>query len=263
MVRSVAVVGASGRLGRLATRLIEEADDLAVHAQLGSRDPIDAIAGADAVLDVTLPQVSPGIVDAALERGIPVVVGTSGWTADRLATLAKKLEARPELGVIVAPNFSLGSVLATALATLAAPHFDSIEIVEAHHGGKSDSPSGTAIRTAEAIAEARGEVGPVAAPHHDQRARGQLVGSVPVHSLRMAGVLAEQTVVFGGTGETVRITHQTVSDASYEAGILLALRALPDLRGLTVGLGPLLGLPTPSGARATPSEDPTPATDPS
>jgi len=186
--------------------------------------------------------VSPEVVDAAVSRGIPVLVGTSGWTAERLARVRSRLGDDPQLGVIVVPNFSLGSVIATRLAAIAAPYFDSIEIIEAHHAGKSDSPSGTAIRTAELIGEARAERGPVAAPHADQRARGQQVASVPVHSLRIDGVLAEQQVIFGGVGETVRISHQTVSDASYEAGILLALRALPDTRGLVVGLDALLGL---------------------
>ncbi|QNO36617.1 4-hydroxy-tetrahydrodipicolinate reductase [Protaetiibacter sp. SSC-01] len=242
MAYSVAVVGASGRMGTLATRLIEGSDDFEVHARLGSRDSLDAIEGADLVLDVTLPAVSPEVVEAAVSRGIPVLVGTSGWTAERLQRVRSRLGDEPELGVIVVPNFSLGSVVATRLATIAAPYFDSIEIIEAHHAGKSDSPSGTAIRTAELIAESRAERGPVAAPHADQRARGQQVASVPVHSLRLDGVLAEQQVIFGGVGETMRISHQTVSDASYEAGILLALRALPGTRGLVVGLDTLLGL---------------------
>lgn len=242
MAYSVAVAGATGRMGTLATRLIEESDDFSVHARLGSSDSLDALDGADLVLDVTLPSVSPGIVDAAVARGIPVLVGTSGWTAERLARLRTRLGEQPQIGIIVVPNFSLGSVLATRLATTAAVFFDSIEIIEAHHAAKSDSPSGTAIRTAELIAEARAERGPVSAPYADQRARGQQVASIPVHSLRMDGVLAEQQVIFGGLGETLRITHQTVSDASYEAGIMLALRALPAARGLTVGLDALLGL---------------------
>jgi 4-hydroxy-tetrahydrodipicolinate reductase len=242
MVHSVAVVGATGRMGTLATRLIEASDDLTVHARIGSRDPLDAMTGADLVLDVTLPAVSPEVVAAALERGIPAVVGTSGWSAERLGRLRAQLGDDPRLGVIVVPNFSLGSVVATRLAAIAAPWFDSIEVIEAHHAGKSDSPSGTAIRTAELMAEARGDRGPVAAPHADQRARGQQVGGIPVHSLRMDGVLAEQQVLFGGVGETLRVSHRTVSDASYEAGILLALRALPDTRGLVVGLDALLGI---------------------
>jgi len=242
MVHSVAVVGATGRMGSLATRLIEASDDFTVHVRLGSRDAIDAIDGADLVLDVTHPAVSPDVVAAAVARGIPTLVGTSGWGAERLASLRASLGDEPATGVIVVPNFSLGSVLATRLATIAAPWFESIEIIEAHHAGKVDSPSGTAVRTAEQMQQARAERGPVAAPHADQRARGQQVASIPVHSLRLDGVLAEQQVILGGVGETLRISHQTVSDASYEAGILLALRALPATRGLVVGLDALLGL---------------------
>ncbi|HWH25384.1 MAG TPA: 4-hydroxy-tetrahydrodipicolinate reductase [Pseudolysinimonas sp.] len=242
MVTSIAVVGANGRMGQLAQRLISEAEDLVLHSAIGSSDSLDGIAGADAVLDLTVPAVSATIVDGALDRGIPVVVGTSGWTAARLADLELRLEGTPELGVIVCPNFSLGSVLATSLAARAAKFFDSIEIIESHHAAKVDSPSGTAVRTAELIGSARGDAGPVAAPHADQRARGQQVASIPIHSLRLSGILAEQQVVFGGTGETLRISHQTLSPASYEAGILIALRALPGTRGLTVGLENLLNL---------------------
>jgi 4-hydroxy-tetrahydrodipicolinate reductase len=146
---------------------------------------------------------------------------------------------------VIIPNFSLGSALATAFSVLAAPWFDSIEIVESHHAGKVDSPSGTAIRTAELIGEARAEVGPVAAPHADQRARGQQVASVPIHSLRHDGLAARQEVVFGGTGETLRVVHDTHSDASYEAGILLGLRAAASAEGVVVGLDRLLDLGLP------------------
>jgi len=242
MVTRVAIVGASGRMGRLATRLVEESPDFEVHAAIGSTDAPDLVAGADVVLDVTVPAVSPGVVETALAHGVPVLVGTSGWTAERLASLEVRLRELPDLGVVVIPNFSLGSAVATMLSTIAAPYFDAIEIVETHHERKADSPSGTAIRTAEEIGRARASIGPVAAPHTDQRARGQQVASVPVHSLRMAGISAEQEVIFGGHGETVRVIHRTLTDASYEAGILLGLRAATERRGLTVGLDKLLNL---------------------
>jgi 4-hydroxy-tetrahydrodipicolinate reductase len=242
MVSRVAVVGATGRMGALAQRLIERESDLELHAALGSKDSLDAIAGADIVFDVTVPAVSPDIVAAALDHGIPVVVGTSGWTADRIATLRHRVGDDGQPGVVIVPNFSLGSALATALAVMAAPWFDSIEIVESHHAGKVDSPSGTAIRTAELIGDARSQVGPVAAPHSDQRARGQQVASVPIHSLRHDGLSARQEVVFGGVGETVRVLHDTHSDASYEAGVLLGLRAVRDARGVVVGLDKLIDL---------------------
>ncbi len=231
-------------MGRLATGLIERSDDLRVHAALGSSDPIELIEGADLVLDLTVPAVSPEIVAAAVDRGIPVLVGTSGWTSERILALTHRMAELPELGVIIVPNFSLGSVLATLASTMLAPYFDSIEIVEAHHEGKVDSPSGTAIRTAELIGTARVDQGPVAAPHHDQRARGQQVASVPIHSLRLSGLLAQQDVIFGGVGEIVRISHETFSDESYAAGLLLGLRAAPTARGVVVGLDKLLDLGT-------------------
>lgn len=242
MVSRVAVVGATGRMGALALRLIEQSDDFEVHAAIGSKDPLENVSGADIVFDVTVPAVSPDVVAAALDAGIPVLVGTSGWTADRIATLQRRVGPDAAPGVVIVPNFSLGSALATAFAVLAAPWFDSIEIVESHHAGKVDSPSGTAIRTAEMIGTARAEVGPVAAPHADQRARGQQVASIPIHSLRHAGLSARQEVVLGGHGETVRIIHDTHTDASYEAGILLGLRAVRDAHGVVVGLDRLLDL---------------------
>ena len=148
----------------------------------------------------------------------------------------------PQSGVVFIPNFSLGSVIATAFAAQAARFFDSIEIVETHHAGKVDSPSGTAVRTAELMGAARTDIGPVAAPHVDQRARGQQVSSIPIHSLRMNGVLARQDVHFGGTGETLTISHETLSASSYEAGILVGLRAAREARGVTVGLDRLIDL---------------------
>jgi 4-hydroxy-tetrahydrodipicolinate reductase len=229
-------------MGALASRLIDASDDFELAARISSSDSLDALGDAELVLDFTVPAVSPEVVDAALTRGLPVLVGTSGWTAERIAAVGKRLAALPELAVVIVPNFSLGSVLATRFAALAAPYFDSIEIVEAHHPGKIDSPSGTAIRTAELIAAARQSIGPVEAPHADQRARGQLVASVPIHSIRLDGVLAQQDVLFGGVGETLSIRHLTMSDASYEAGIMLGLRATRDARGLIVGLDSLLDL---------------------
>jgi 4-hydroxy-tetrahydrodipicolinate reductase len=236
----VAIAGATGRMGSLAARLVEETDGFEVAARLGSGTPLEAMDDADLLIDFTLPQVSPAIVEHAVDAGIPAIVGTSGWSIERIDNLRRRAADGP--GVLIVPNFSVGSVLATTFAGRAARFFDSIEIVEAHHAGKIDSPSGTAVRTAELIAASRGDLGPVAAPHADQRARGQQVGSVPVHSLRLAGMVAQQDVHFGGTGEVLTLTHLTVDSSAYRAGLLLALRAAPGLRGVTVGLDALLDL---------------------
>lgn len=250
MTIRVAVAGATGKMGRLAIGLIEASDDLEVHAALDSRSNLDEMLGADVALDVTHPGASAAIVEFATGAGIPIVVGTSGWSHDSIAEIAHAMRDHDDAGaVLFIPNFSIGSVLGSAFAALAAPYFDSIEIVEAHHAGKVDSPSGTAVRTAELIGEARTQAGPVAAPHADQRARGQLVAGVPVHSLRMSGLLAEQRVVLGGDGETLTLSHSTLSPSSYERGILLALRRAPEASGVVVGLDALLDLGLPGSAR--------------
>jgi len=236
----LAVVGASGRMGRLVAEVVEGMPDAAVVQRIGSADALRFDDGVDAVVDVTLPQVSPAVVAAASAAGLPVLVGTSGWSGERLAGLrAGRGEDAP--AVLVVPNFSLGAVLAARFAEQAATWFESIEIVEAHHAGKADSPSGTAVATAERIAAARADLGPVAAPHTDQRARGQQVASVPIHSLRMDGVQAKQDVLLGGPGELLTIRHETTSSVAYAAGLRLAITALPTLTGVTVGLEPLLG----------------------
>ena len=242
MTTTVAVVGATGTMGRLVSRLIDASPDFELAASLSSGDPLDAMLGCELVVDVTHPAVSPAVVDFAVEHGINALVGTSGWSGERISALAHKLEALPDAGVVIVPNFSVGSVLVSAFSAMAARFYDSIEIIEAHHAGKVDSPSGTAVRTAELIGKAREAVGPVAAPHTDQRARGQQVSSVPIHSMRMQGVIARQDVVFGGSGEVVTLRHETTSPQSYEAGILLGLAAARTARGVVVGLDSLIDL---------------------
>ena len=241
MTTRVAIVGGTGKLGGIIRQVVDDSDDFDVVAVLSSKSDLAEMDAADLVVDASTPVISIDVVRAAIERGKNLLVGTSGWSAERIA-LVRPLVDAAGTGAVFIPNFSLGSVLATRFAAMAAPYFDSIEIVEAHHPGKVDSPSGTAIRTAELIAAARQGVGPVEAPHADQRARGQLVASVPIHSIRLDGVLAQQDVLFGGDGETLSIRHLTMSDASYEAGIMLGLRATRDARGLIVGLDSLLDL---------------------
>ncbi|WP_010205180.1 4-hydroxy-tetrahydrodipicolinate reductase [Salinibacterium sp. PAMC 21357] len=242
MTTKVAVVGASGRMGKFISSVVEAADDFDLVATLNSRSELSEMLEADVVVDVTEPSVSPSVVEFATSHGKSVLVGTSGWSEDRIQAVRSALTDAPEVGVIFIPNFSLGSALATSFAASAARYFDSIEIIESHHAGKVDSPSGTAVRTAELMADARNERGPVAAPHHDQRARGEQVAGIPVHSLRMTGVVAHQQVVFGGAGEVLTIDHRTMSQDSYEAGILLGLRGVVTARGVTVGLDQLIDL---------------------
>lgn len=231
----VGVLGASGRLGAAAVAAIDAADDLEAVA-VDPRGDVD-LSGIDVAFDATILAASERIVDAAVAQGVPVVVGTSGWGAARVDALRDA----GATGVRVVPNFSIGSVVGTHLATIAARHLGAIEIVETHHARKVDAPSGTAVRTAEAIAAVRA----VEAPTPDEPGRGQLVAGIPVHALRLPGVSARQEVILGGTGETLTIRHDTLGHDAYAAGILLALRAAaPD--GVVVGLDDLLGLQSPA-----------------
>ncbi|WP_072313089.1 4-hydroxy-tetrahydrodipicolinate reductase [Agrococcus sp. Marseille-P2731] len=229
--RRVGIAGATGRLGALALRLVREADDLEP-VELDVREGVD-LDRIDVIFDATVLAASAKLVAAAAEAAVPMVIATSGWSDERVAALRDRGVDR----IRIVPNFSLGSVLETHLATIAAQHFEAVEVVEAHHDRKRDAPSGTATRTAEAVGAVRGFL--PATP--DEPGRGAIIAGVPVHAIRLPGVVARQEVVFGGIGETLTIRHDTTSSESYTAGILLALRAEP-LPGVTVGIGDLLGL---------------------
>ena len=243
MTIKVAVVGATGRMGKLALDLIDAAQDMHLHAALDSKSELSEALGSDVIFEVTRLEVSQKVVEFAVANGIPVVVGTSGWSAQKLTQLDKVLEATPKSSVVVIPNFSIGSMLASSFAAQAATFFNSIEIVEAHHAGKIDSPSGTAVRTAEMIAEARKDLTQPLIPGVGQPARGEVVAGVPIHSLRLSGVSAKQDVLFGGQSELLTISHETSSVAAYSHGILLSLRAASKLSGLTVGLQAVVDAP--------------------
>lgn len=236
MTQKVALVGGTGKLGTIIKHVIDELDGFEVERVLTSSSDLSELDGVDLVVDASTPQVSVDVVRTAIERGLNVLVGTSGWSAERIA-LVRPLAEAAGTGVVFIPNFSLGSVLGSALAAAAAPFFASAEIVEAHRDTKIDSPSGTAVRTAELMAAARTDQGPVSAPHADQRARGQQVASVPVHSLRRPGVIARQDVILSGAGESLTITHDTVNSAmAYGPGIRLAVPFAAGASGVVVGL---------------------------
>ena len=236
MPTRVAVVGATGRLGTQVCQVIEAMPQMELVARLDSHSDLHDMLGADIAVDVTVPGVSGAVVDFAIAQGIKVLVGTSGWSADRIATLSTTVADKPGASVFIVPNFSLGATLQMMVSKTVAQHFESIEIVETHHAGKADSPSGTAVRTAEEIAAVRRQHGGVIAPHSNQSARGELVHGIPVHSLRMSGILAQQEVKFGGVGEVLTISHDTHSREAYQAGIILALQFMESHTGLAVGL---------------------------
>ena len=246
MTIKVAVVGATGRMGKLALELIDAAQDLTLHAALDSKSELTDALGADVLFEVTRLEVSEKVVDFAIANGLKVVVGTSGWGANKLAAVEAKVAAananRVAAAVVVVPNFSIGSMLGSKFAAMAAKFFESIEIVEAHHAGKIDSPSGTAVRTAEMIAEARAGLTQPLIPGVGQTARGEVVAGVPIHSLRLAGVSAKQDVHFGGDSEVLTISHEVSSVRSYSQGILASIRFANQGSGLTVGLAQVLGV---------------------
>ncbi|MFC7402860.1 4-hydroxy-tetrahydrodipicolinate reductase [Citricoccus sp. GCM10030269] len=244
----VAVLGASGKMGRHAVQAITTAPDMELVAELGSRDPQESIldAGASHVLDLTVPEVSPSNVAFAVEHGLHTVVGTSGWSQERRSTLQDQLTGQPQVGVLIAPNFSVGSVLASAFAAKVAQHFPSVEIVEMHHPDKVDAPSGTAVRTAGLIADARAEAGvgpsPDATTRDPDGARGAVVDGIHVHAVRLRGLEAHQEVLMGGPGEQLVVRHDAFDRGAYMPGVLLGLRTVASRPGLTYGLDGYLDL---------------------
>lgn len=230
-------------MGQLICRIVSDSNEFELVARLSSADGLDKMLAAEVIVDVTTPTASEQIVDHALAHGKKVLVGSSGWSGSRIEALRQRMrDESTSGGVIIVPNFSIGSVLGQALAEVAAQFFDSIEIVETHGQAKVDSPSGTAVRTAELMTAAREDAGEIRSPHTDQAARGQLVAGIPVHSRRLAGIVAQQEVLFGGTAETLAVRHDTYSTASYEKGILVGLRAVRTATGVSVGLDRLLAV---------------------
>ncbi|MFD0151871.1 4-hydroxy-tetrahydrodipicolinate reductase [Streptomyces sp. NPDC055721] len=244
----VAVLGARGRIGSEAVRAVEAAEDMELVAALGRGDKLEALteAGAQVVVELTTPDSVMDNLDFCVRHGIHAVVGTTGWTEERLARLRTWLAASPETGVLIAPNFSIGAVLTMKFAQIAAPYFESVEVIELHHPHKVDAPSGTATRTAQLIAAARAEAGLGAQPDSTatglEGARGADVDGVRVHSVRLAGLLAHQEVLLGGEGETLTVRHDSLHHSSFMPGILLGARRVTGTPGLTFGLEHFLDL---------------------
>lgn len=241
----VAVFGARGRMGAEVVRAVEAAEDLELVAAVDADDDRTAVEDADVVVDFTVPSVVLDNIAWCVERGIDVVVGTSGFTPERLDAV-RDLVAGRDAHVLVAANFSIGALLMMHFADLAAPHFESVEVIELHHPDKVDAPSGTAAATAERLAAARADAGlgqvPDATTDEVAGARGASVAGIRVHSVRQRGLFANQQVLFGNDGEALTITHNSFTRASYMPGVLAAVRAVGSRPGLTVGIESLLGI---------------------
>ena len=239
---NVAVIGASGRMGRAVVAAVQEEEDLALVAELDAGDDLAEAtrATAEVAVDFTVPEASEANVHALIELGLHAVVGTSGWTVDALDRVSEHLKERPELGVLVAPNFALGAVLAMRLSAAASKYFESVEIVELHHPEKVDAPSGTAAHTAAGIAAARAEAGVALSPDATAKdpdgARGALIDGVRVHAVRLRGLVAHEEILMGNPGEQFTIRHDSFDRVSFMPGVLLAIRNVDRHPGLTVGL---------------------------
>ncbi|MGV0635644.1 4-hydroxy-tetrahydrodipicolinate reductase [Mycolicibacillus trivialis] len=242
----VGVLGARGKVGATMVGAVRDAEDLTLSTEVDAGDPLSRLTETDtaAVIDFTHPDVVMDNLKFLIDNGIHAVVGTTGFTAQRLEQVRTWLADAPETGVLIAPNFAIGAVLCMHFATQAARHFESVEVIELHHPQKADAPSGTAMRTAQLIAEARKGMpaNPDATSSALPGARGADVDGVPVHSVRMTGMVAHQEVLLGTMGETLSIRHDSYDRTSFVPGVLLAVRAIAEHPGLTIGLEPLLDL---------------------
>jgi len=248
MTTRVGVIGALGRVGSSIVEAVRSAPDLELAAAVDKGDPLQTLLDSrcEVVVDFTHPDAVLDDVEFLVRHGIHAVVGTTGWDDARLDQVRRWLDDSPSTGVLVAPNFALGAVLMMRFAAQAAPFFESVEIVELHHPDKVDAPSGTASATARAVAAARRDAGsatmPDATTQSLEGARGSEVDGVPIHSVRVRGLVSHQEVLLGGTGETLTIRHDSLSVSSFAPGVLLGVREVASHPGLTVGLDTYLGL---------------------
>ena len=242
----VGVLGAKGKVGAAMCEGVRGAPDLTLSAEVDAGDPMSTFTDTDTevVIDFTHPDVVMDNLKFLIGNGIHAVVGTTGFTDDRLEQVGAWLADSPGTGVLIAPNFAIGAVLSMYFAQRAAPYFESAEVIELHHPQKADAPSGTALRTARMIAAARTEMppNPDATSTALPGARGADVDGVPVHSVRLTGLVAHQEILFGTMGETLTIRHDSLDRTSFVPGVLLAVRQIAQRPGLTVGIEPLLDL---------------------
>lgn len=238
----VGVLGARGRMGAEVVKAVTQDSDLELVAALDLGESLDQLvsSGAQVVVDFTTPDSAMANLEFLISKGINAVVGTTGFDDARVARLKTLIAANPKVGVLIAPNFAIGAVLMMEFATKAAKYFESAEIIELHHPDKVDAPSGTASRTAELMSQARKDAKLPAAPDAtnsgNPAARGGKVGDIPVHSIRLRGLVAHQEVLLGGPGETLTIRHDSLDRAGFMPGVLLGVRKVISNPGLTFGL---------------------------
>lgn len=244
----VAVIGAQGRMGSQAVDAINETQGLDLVAALGRGDSLEKLLDLDVqvAVELTVPASTEDNVRFLVAHGIDTVVGTTGWNDDRLASLAGLLEDHPGTAVLIAPNFSIGAVLAMHFAEVAAKYFDSAEVVEIHHPRKLDAPSGTAAHTATRIAAARKAAGlppvPDATELDPDGARGAVIDGIHVHAVRQLGMTASEEILFGTSGEALSIRTDSFSTSAFMPGIITAVREISGHTGLIHGLENMLDI---------------------
>ncbi|MDO4929419.1 MAG: 4-hydroxy-tetrahydrodipicolinate reductase [Corynebacterium sp.] len=240
---NVGVVGAKGRVGQAVCAGVEAAEDLVLAAKVDKGDSLDLLVEnkVETIVDFTAPAVVMDTLSFCIKNNINAVVGTTGFTEERLETLRSLIkETGSTSNILIAPNFAISAVLTMVFAKQAARFFESAEVIELHHPNKLDAPSGTAIHTAEAIAEGRKEAGLGAQPDATDQtlegARGADVAGVPVHAIRMTGMVAHERVIFGTTGQTLTISQDSYDRDSFVPGVLVGVRNIAQHPGLTIGL---------------------------
>lgn len=244
----VGVLGAKGRVGQTIVAAVNESDDLELVAEIGVDDDLSILVdnGAEVVVDFTTPNAVMGNLEFCINNGISAVVGTTGFDDARLEQVRTWLEGKENVGVLIAPNFAISAVLTMVFSKQAARFFESAEVIELHHPNKLDAPSGTAIHTAQGIAAARKEAGMDAQPDATEQAlegsRGASVDGIPVHAVRMSGMVAHEQVIFGTQGQTLTIKQDSYDRNSFAPGVLVGVRNIAQHPGLVVGLEHYLGL---------------------
>ena len=238
----IGVLGARGRMGQEVCRAISQSSDLELVAEIDLGDSLEILIDrkAEVVVDFTNPEAVMENLKFAITNGIHAVVGTTGFDSAKIDSIKVLLESHPQVGVLIAPNFALAAVLMMQFSATAAKYFESVEIIEMHHPEKADAPSGTATRTAELISEARSNAKLPSMPDKTAKslpgARGAKVGDVPIHSIRLRGLVAHQEVLFGDKGDLLTIRHDSLDRSGFMPGVLLAARKINSRPGLTVEL---------------------------
>jgi 4-hydroxy-tetrahydrodipicolinate reductase len=240
----VVISGASGKMGIEAVKAVSQESDMQVVGTSRRSQPLAQVLSgvkANVVVDLTHPDCVYAHAKLILEHGAHAVIGTTGLTADQMAEI-DQLATSKNLSVLICPNFAIGAVLMMQFAAQAAKYMPRVEIIEYHHDQKADAPSGTALKTAQLIAQEQPDINakPLTETELLPGVRGGALSRIPIHSVRLPGFVAHQEVIFGGLGQTLTLRHDTISRESFMPGVLLCIRKASTLKGVVYGLENIL-----------------------